>query len=65
VERAGAGGAVWAGGVAGVGGAWALATPDAAMIAQERKSECLIRIPINGLRGWKFLSDIPQSHDLR
>jgi hypothetical protein len=32
--------------VAGVGGAWALAKPDAAIIAQERKSECLIRIPI-------------------
>ena len=46
VERAGAGGAVWAGGVAGVGGAWALAKPDAAIIAQERKSECFIRIPI-------------------
>jgi hypothetical protein len=40
--RAGAGGAVWAGGVAGAGGACALAVPDAAISMQERKSECFI-----------------------
>jgi len=36
--RAGAGGAVWAGGVAGAGGACALAVPDAAISMHERKS---------------------------
>jgi hypothetical protein len=40
--RAGAGGAVWAGGVAGAGGACALAVPDAAISMHERKSECFI-----------------------
>ena len=35
--RAGAGGAVWAGGVAGVGGACALAAPDAAIRTQAEK----------------------------
>jgi hypothetical protein len=37
VVRAGAGGAVWAGGVAGAGGACALAAPDAAISTHERK----------------------------
>jgi hypothetical protein len=36
--RATAGGAVWAGGVAGAGGACALATPDTAISTHERKS---------------------------
>jgi hypothetical protein len=40
--RAGADGAVWAGGVAGAGGACALAVPDAAISMHERKSECFI-----------------------
>ena len=37
--RAGAGGAVCAGGVAGAGGACALAAPDAAVSTPKRKSE--------------------------
>ena len=46
--RAGAGGAVWAGGVAGAGGACAVAAPDAAISTQEKKSEHFI--PMQGKR---------------
>jgi len=38
LARATAGGAVWGGGVAGAGGACALATPDAAISTHERKN---------------------------
>jgi len=38
MARATAGGAVWAGGVAGAGGACALAKPDAAISTHERKN---------------------------
>jgi hypothetical protein len=48
LECAGDGGAVCAGGVAGNGGAWALATPDAAVSTQQRKSECFV--PMQGKR---------------
>src|SRR5665213_3206341 len=44
VARDGAGGAVWAGGVARHGGAWALAAPDAATSATERSNVCFIRM---------------------
>jgi hypothetical protein len=57
--RAGAGGAVWAGGVAGVGGACALATPDAAISTQERRSECFIGIVENGQPRRKFRPGVP------
>jgi len=42
VARATAGGAVWAGGVAGEGGDCALATPEAAASTHARKSMCFI-----------------------
>jgi hypothetical protein len=42
LARAAAGGAVWAGGVAGEGGDCALATPHAAVSTHERKSVCFI-----------------------
>jgi hypothetical protein len=42
LARSGAGGAVRAGGVAGAGGACALATPDAANSTHESNSECFI-----------------------
>src|SRR6478672_1568821 len=44
LDLAGAGGAVWAGGVVGAGGACAIAAPDAAINAQDRRSDCLIRM---------------------
>jgi hypothetical protein len=44
LARPAAGGAVWAGGVAGPGGACALAAPDAAISMHERKSVCFICI---------------------
>jgi hypothetical protein len=54
VARPGAGGAVWAGGVAGAGGACAIAGPDAAISTQDRKSEFLICIRENGPRAQRF-----------
>jgi hypothetical protein len=45
LARTGAGGAVWAGGVAGVGGACALATPDAASNTHARKSRGFFLMP--------------------
>src|SRR5271156_4932613 len=50
-ERRGAGGAVCAGGVAGPGGACALATPDAAIRMHERRAVYLIRMPGKRLPG--------------
>ena len=44
LTRAGDGGAVWAGGVAGAGGACALAAPDAAISTHKTKSECFFRM---------------------
>ena len=44
VTCAGAGGAVWAGGVAGVGGACALAAPDAAISTHRKNTECFVLI---------------------
>jgi len=43
--RSGEGGAVWAGGVVGDGGAWACVTPDAAITTQESKSAGFIVMP--------------------
>jgi hypothetical protein len=43
--RSAEGGAVWAGGVAGVGGACAYDMPDAANNTEVRKSVCLICMP--------------------
>src|SRR5260370_42357177 len=45
VVRAGGGGAVWAGGADGVGGACALTAPQAAISTHERRSECFILMP--------------------
>jgi hypothetical protein len=53
VARAGAGGAVCAGGVAGDGGAWAPATPEHAISTPESSSEDFIRIRENGPRARK------------
>jgi hypothetical protein len=44
LDLAGAGGAVWAGGVTGEGGACASTTAGPAISTQERRSDCLIRI---------------------
>jgi hypothetical protein len=53
--RAGAGGAVWAGGVAGEGGACALAAaPLAAISTHERRAAGFIRMWENGLRARRF-----------
>jgi hypothetical protein len=54
VAPAAAGGAVWAGGVAGDGGAWAIAVPVAATSTHERMSECLICMRENGPRAPMF-----------
>jgi hypothetical protein len=53
LARAGGGGAVWAGGVAGVGGACANAAPEAAIIMSDRKREFLV-MSGNGRRGRRF-----------
>jgi hypothetical protein len=65
VARAGAGGAVWAGGVAGAGGACATATPDRAISAPERNSECFSCMRENGPRARMFPMKTSQLQDLR
>ena len=44
LDLAGAGGAVWAGGVVGAGGACAMARPGAAINTHESRSDWLIRM---------------------
>jgi hypothetical protein len=62
--RAGAGGAVWAGGVAGVGGACANAALEFTMIAQDRKRRLLV-MQGNGWRRGRFRTKSLQDYDLR
>ena len=57
VARAGAGGAVWAGGVAGAGGACALAAPAAAISTHERRVTCFIRMRENGRAARRFRAE--------
>ena len=60
----GGAGTVCAGGVTGVGGACALAGPDAASIASERKIGFLVMLG-NDLQGHGFPAKSAQVHDLR
>jgi hypothetical protein len=65
-ERTGAGGAVWAGGVAGAGGACALAVPHAAIRMVDRNKEHFICIPRKRLTRADVPRDTTQSvQDLR
>ena len=52
--RAGDGGAVCAGGVAGDGGAWALAAAETAISMQPSKIECFVSMRENGEPAWRF-----------
>jgi hypothetical protein len=58
------GGAVWAGGVTGVGGACASAAPDAAIMTTDRKRDFLV-MQGNGRRERRFRIKSAQYHDLR
>jgi hypothetical protein len=64
-DRAGIGGAIWAGGVAGDGGACALTAPDASTIAHERRSACFIRMRENDPRARMFRQEIRNLQDFR
>jgi hypothetical protein len=63
--RSGAGGAVRAGGVAGAGGACALATPDTAISTDAKNSECFICMPENHPRAQKVPQGTRKLYDLR